>query len=435
MPAALRRTLPLIVILSILGFLGRGEAPSTALGAYLLAPSSSSLQLFVQPGAHLSPVLSLIREAKHSVRLEIYLLTERSIITELGRARQRGVEVRVLLEQRPYGDSAGALLGYRLLQEAKVPVHWANESAFTFTHEKAMTVDGVVAGIFTFNLTSSGIFRNREFGVIDSDTTDARALQDVFDADWNHKTVRVSDPRLVVSPYNSRRDFQTLIDGARSTLDLYAEEVDDASIESHLIAARQRGVRVRLITSADSPGVETLRGSGVAVTLMVQPYVHAKAIVADRRKLFVGSENISSTSLDKNREVGILDDHPGPATMVEQTFAADWRGNTESNASPTTGGGSLRVQVSVSPPTVRRGELLTVTATTTAGATCSVKLTYPDRYVSRARALSGSEVAGTTGRVSWSLHEGSKATGTAWAEVTCSMRGRSAAGTTTFEIR
>jgi len=51
--------------------------------------STGSYQLFEQPDAHLSPVLHLIRSARRSLRLELYLLTESSIVNELQRARVR----------------------------------------------------------------------------------------------------------------------------------------------------------------------------------------------------------------------------------------------------------------------------------------------------------------------------------------------------------
>ncbi|MBV9281431.1 MAG: hypothetical protein JOZ41_15230, partial [Chloroflexi bacterium] len=136
-------------------------------------PASPSIQVFVEPGAHVAPVLSLIRSARRTLRLEVYLLTDRSVVAELARARGRGVDVRVLLEEHPFEGSRYAQLGYNALHQAGVPVRWANEGAFRYTHEKALEVDERLAGILTLNLTSSGIFRNREFGVLDASSEDA----------------------------------------------------------------------------------------------------------------------------------------------------------------------------------------------------------------------------------------------------------------------
>ena len=399
------------------------------------AASGDSVQIFVQPGAHLGPILSLIRLARHSLRLELYELTNRTVIQELSRSRQRGVDVRVLLEEHPFGGDRYAGLAYSALQQAGVPVRWANEQAFRYTHEKAMEVDDRIAGIFTSNLTSSGIYSNREFLAIDRSSADARTLDSLFQADWTRRRPHVSDPRLAISPYDARRRLTSLVDGARHSLDLYVEEIADPSMESHLTRAARRGVRVRLITSQTSADVGALERSGVAMTIMPRPYVHAKAIVADGGRLFVGSENLSTTSLDQNREVGIVLNDPSAAGVVERTFGADWTGNRPQRGPPPTSTATLQVRVTVDPSSVTRGQLLTIRASTSPDASCTVKVTYPDGYVSRAGSLSTVETANASGTVSWSWHVGSTVRGTSTASVTCMLNGATATGSATFEIR
>jgi len=393
--------------------------------------------MVVQPGAGTAPVTSVINAARHSIRLEVYLLDNRTIINALARARQRGVDVRVVLEEHPYGAGRYARLGFDELQAAHVPVQWANESAFTFTHTKSIEVDGLVAGIYTFNLSTSGLFDNREFGLIDWDSRAAHAIGAIVDADWNRRRPALSDPTLVVSPYSSRRALQGLIDGAHRTLDIYAEEVADSQIEAHLAAAVRRHVRVRLITSATSPGVDALRANGARVSIMAQPYVHAKAMVADGHRLFIGSENISTTSLDSNREIGILLNNSTLAGVIERTFGQDWAGSgaapPPAPATPTTHG-AFGVRVVATPPALRRGSLLTITASTRTGASCTVRVTYPDGYVSRSRALQRVEIADARGTVSWHWHMGSTVTGTASAVVTCTLGTRRASASATFQI-
>jgi phosphatidylserine/phosphatidylglycerophosphate/cardiolipin synthase-like enzyme len=94
-----------------------------------------------------------------------------------------------------------------------------------------------------------------------------------------------------------------------------------------LEAAAHRGVRVRLLISDTSDGVSAVRSHGVKVELMSSPYVHAKAIVADGKRVFIGSENISSVSLDDNREMGIILQTKAAVGVVESTFQADWANN------------------------------------------------------------------------------------------------------------
>lgn len=372
----------------------------------------------------------------------MYLLTLPSVIAALGKAAHSRIDVRVMLEEHPYGGDSAALSAYHRLRAAGVTVHWANEGAFRFTHEKALLIDGTTAGIFSFNLTYSGVYRNREFGIIDRTPADVSTLTTIFDADWNHRVPHVRPGRLVVSPINARTALDHLIDGARHTLDVYAEEILDSSLELHLDAARKRGVRVRVITSDSSGGADALRAGGIPVTIMAHPYVHAKAIVADGSTVFVGSENISSTSLDDNREAGIILSDRSMAGTIESTFNGDWRANSSGSLPPpppppppsgTIRSGSLAVRVTASPSTVARGQELTIRAQTRSGATCSIRVTYPDGYVSRARSLSGTRTA-TSGQTSWSWHVGSTVTGTAHAAVTCTLGAAEGTGATGFVI-
>ena len=156
--------------------------------------------------------------------------------------------------------------------------------------------------------------------------------QEIFMADWNHTNAQFNDPNLVVSPINSRNDFTTLINSARSTLLIEAEEMNDSDIEQSLANAAQHGVQVEVIlpaasaTSGDSnsQGIATIKQSGVQVREDPQLYMHAKIIVVDNKVAFVGSENISAQSLDQNRELGIIVSDPSASNRIQTTFQYDW---------------------------------------------------------------------------------------------------------------
>jgi phosphatidylserine/phosphatidylglycerophosphate/cardiolipin synthase-like enzyme len=397
------------------------------------AGAQNQFSVFVEPGPGEGPVLSLIGSARHSIKLEVYILTDRAVIQALKSARSRHVGVQVLLEQHPFGGTRYATKAYASLKSAGISVRWANEPAFTYTHEKSMVVDGRTAGIFTFNLSYSAFQSNREFGVVDRNVQDAQAIAGVFNADWSRRGYRLNDGRLVVSPINSRRALQGLVNGARHTLDLYEEELNDPAFESRLIAAARRGVRVRLLTSAGSAGVERLRAGHVEVRIQTSPYIHAKAIVADGYRVFIGSENVSTTSLDSNREMGILLSLKSQAQVVAARFGADWQ-NAAPGGPGTGGKGHLAVHVSTQPRSVVRGQLLRITAVSVAAASCTIKVTYPDGYVSRAKALRET-TADSGGTARWGWHVGSTVKGTAGASVTCFTVKATGHGSASFRIR
>ena len=82
-----------------------------------------------------------------------------------------------------------------------------------------------------------------------------------------------------------------------------------------------------------------------------------------------------------------------------------------------------------------RGQRLTIAASTTPSASCTIRVTYPDGYVSHAPGLQGNRTADSSGHVNWSWHVGSTVTGTAHAAVSCSLGGRNAHKTVAFVIR
>jgi len=76
----------------------------------------------------------------------------------------------------------------------------------------------------------------------------------------------------------------------------------------------------------DAPGIRAVGAAGVRVRRLPRAYlyIHAKAIVADGRRAFVGSQNLSAASLDGNRELGVIIADRGAIGTLESTFAGDW---------------------------------------------------------------------------------------------------------------
>jgi phosphatidylserine/phosphatidylglycerophosphate/cardiolipin synthase-like enzyme len=294
-------------------------------------------QVWVEPDARALPALHAIEGANTAIWLEVYILTDSSVIHALEDAATRGVVVRVLLETNPYGG--GATDAQKTLAELNAAGVRARAAgpAYTYTHAKTMVVDGATAYVMTCNLSLSGLggssaATNREYGVVDTDPADVAALSAILQADWDQTAPPpLTDPHLVISPINARATLLGLIGAARSSLEVEDEEMADAASEDALIAAAGRGVRVEVVLPAPSagappaPDVARLVRGGVQVHWSVVLYMHAKLIVADHTLAFTGSENFSATSLDANREIGLLIAAPTAVATLDSTFATDWQ--------------------------------------------------------------------------------------------------------------
>jgi cardiolipin synthase len=282
--------------------------------------------VFIEPADGRTPIIDEIDAAKRSIDLEVYILTDDVILKALQRAQDRGVAVRVMLEEHPFGGDGHQPATFARLEDGGIAVRWSNP-LFRFSHIKTMVVDDEVALIMNQNLSASSFSKNREFAVVTNRPDAVHTAAAIFEADWTRGGE--PDPRpLVVSPTNARAELLALIAGANQSLDVYAEVLRDPEMLTALADAESRGVAVRVIVSPSADFREaraTLVAAGVDLRLLSRLYVHAKVIVADGRRAFIGSENISATSLDLNRELGIIVDDPVSLARIRSTFDADFR--------------------------------------------------------------------------------------------------------------
>lgn len=289
----------------------------------VMGPGIQSATMLVEPRDGPRGITRVINRAQTSLFVEVYILSDARIIHALERASAQGVAVYVLLEPHPYGLGSQAVGVAERLRAAGIRVRWSRPG-FVYTHAKTIVADGRVAIISTANFSRSAFSHNREFLLIDHRRRDVRAISAIFRADWDRVSTRINDDDLLISPDNSRSKLVRLIESARHYLDVYAEEIADGPMEHLLARMRDRGVTVRvLLPIAATPGARWLVAHGVAVRALASPYIHAKAIIADGREAFVGSENLSTTSLDRNREVGILV-RGADVVVLGRVFSRDW---------------------------------------------------------------------------------------------------------------
>lgn len=305
---------------------------ATLLLAAACAPParSSAVALHVLPEAGDRPILRALGDARRSIELEVYLLTHSRFLDELKSARGRDVRVRVLLEQRPFGEASNEAAFARLTRD-RVEVRWTAPT-LRYTHAKTLLVDRESAWIMTANLTRAAFLRNREYLLVMTDRGQVDELGAIFDADWEQVAPGAAIQSLVISPVNARARVFDLIDAANESLDVAAEELVDLASVERLVAAARRGIAVRLLmpepdgSRADPsrPGQDALAAAGGQVRRLAAPYPHAKLILVDRRRAFVGSVNFSRQSLDVNREVGAIVDAPVAVGLAAATFDRDW---------------------------------------------------------------------------------------------------------------
>jgi len=312
-------------------FPGIDDTPGDRIAGCLeaLGPTSAVTGLFVEPDDGYAPVLDEVAHAACTVDVSVYLLSDEAVISALAAAVDRGVRVRVTLEEFPFGGGGSQEEVRAQLQASGVEVRWS-ATDIRFSHAKYLVVDRTVAVVMNMNLTASAFQSNREFGIVTTDPSVVAQAQEIFDRDWAHEAIADPDGPLLVSPTNSREAFLGLIDGAARSIDLYAEVIRDAEVVAALGRAEARGVDVRVIVDQslddESQAVAvTLFELGVEIRIADHLYIHAKLMVVDGEEAVVGSQNFTATSLDDNREIAMV---VTDALILERCLAIyerDWQ--------------------------------------------------------------------------------------------------------------
>jgi hypothetical protein len=82
--------------------------------------------VFIQPGDGRAPLLDEIGAARRSIDLEVYIVSDEVILQSLEEAQRRGVDVRVIIEEQPFGGGGGQEEIFARLESAGIAVRWGN---------------------------------------------------------------------------------------------------------------------------------------------------------------------------------------------------------------------------------------------------------------------------------------------------------------------
>lgn len=235
-----------------------------------------------------------------------------------------------------------------------VSVHLSNP-IFVQSFEKDLVIDQRRVLIMTMCLEPATFTDTRDYGLILANPSIIRNVTQLVDNDWNYSappgttplpynpTPPIKVPGLIVSPVNATNTLTSLIQQARHTIDVTTEWLDDPYLESQLIAAVQRGVKVRLILplsprndSSNLAGIDLLASKGVQVHVTIgqyppvgsMPYMHAKTMIVDGRIAYLGSIDLQTQTTSNDRELGITFHVPQLIAQLNTQFQSDWAAST-----------------------------------------------------------------------------------------------------------
>ena len=184
------------------------------------------------------------------------------------------------------------------------------------------------------NVARSPARCNRDYSVVTRDGDVVKTLQRVFDQDvqgtaYDLRSVITPsvESKLTVSPF-SLEPLVAFIKSARQSIRVQNQYLKEPTINAALAEAARAGVQVTVMTESacafgtpkpsavtawtqvysgfDSAGIKS-RIFNSSIRIGGLPgYLHAKAIVVDTTRAWVGSVNGSTTAASNNREFGLF---------------------------------------------------------------------------------------------------------------------------------
>lgn len=309
-----------------------GPAPMTPAPApvkpacTVLVPRDVPLEVAVLPDAGATPFVSVLARAKRTIRVMVYELGTGPILDALEAKARAGVKVQVILDVGKTDVNAK----YKTrLEAAGATVLWSDPQ-FSYMHAKVLIVDEAEAVISTGNYADFRMKMERNYAVHDADAADVDALVKLFDADFGRKAPDLTCTRLLVSPVNAKQRMLDFIASAKTEILVESMQLADTDVRDALAKQKAIGVDVRVILAdpswitANTEAAAFLGNSAIEARQMKVLAVHVKAIVVDGKAAYAGSENLSWTSLTKNREVGVIVTEAANAATMQATFEKDW---------------------------------------------------------------------------------------------------------------
>jgi cardiolipin synthase len=313
-------------------------------------------------------MLSAIEAAQHSIALSSYIFRAdaagNEFIEALIRAKQRGVEVRVLIDG--YGGGYFTSFTYRRLRRAGVPaarflhspLPWRMPFLNLRSHKKILGIDGRVVFTGGLNIGAENLTqRHPRHPVFDThfrfEGPVVAQLIEVFAADWLFATAERlsgdawfppltpaadSTARVVTSgPDNDLEKIEFMIlqalGCARTSVRIMTPYfLPDERIITALSLAAYRGVEVDLVVPEHSnhPTVDwgsrvqmaPLLAAGCRVWTYPAPFNHSKLMSVDGLWALVGSANWDVRSFRLNFELDLEIYHSGVVRQIDELITA-----------------------------------------------------------------------------------------------------------------
>jgi phosphatidylserine/phosphatidylglycerophosphate/cardiolipin synthase-like enzyme len=262
------------------------------------------------------PVVTAIRNAKKTLDMPIFRLDHIEVDKAIKSAVKRGVIVRTLIAHTNSGGEKGLRKLEQRLLATGATVSRTDDDLVRY-HNKFMIVDGHSLFVMGFNYTHLDIDRSRSFGIVTSHRKLVQEAIKLFEADFNRQPYTAGLRNFLVSPENARAELAALLKSAKKQLLIYDVRITDNAMIRVLKERAKSGVEIRMLGKLQKKDLD----------VKVEKFpgkLHARVIIQDGKKAFIGSQSLRRLELDERREVGVVVTDPRAVRQLTSVFESDW---------------------------------------------------------------------------------------------------------------
>ncbi|MBA3503023.1 MAG: hypothetical protein H0T65_21860 [Deltaproteobacteria bacterium] len=143
---------------------------------------------------------------------------------------------------------------------------------------------------------------------------------------------RSTPAEAFVAPMGVQNRMTALIDGAQQTLDVLMYLFTVTALADRIIAAKNRGVAVRVLLDPDHEGNANVRSKLMAANVPTRnapglySFAHAKYLLIDGKAAVIMSMNFNVDAMSSERNYGMITRDPDDLTDIKAIFDMDWAG-------------------------------------------------------------------------------------------------------------
>src|SRR5579862_3716028 len=240
------------------------------------------MRLIVQPDDSVTPLLSLIKNAKESVDMAIFRFDRRDLEKVLKTAMGDGVKVTALIAYSNHGGEKNLRKLEMRFLEAGMTVARSGDDLIRY-HNKLIVIDKRILCVLSFNFTHLDIDHSRGFGIVTEDPKWVAEGIRLLEADCNRTPYSCPSDSFVVSPTNARKVLGNFLKRAHKQLLIYDPQISDKEM-IHILQDRAKdGVEIRVIGETDA-NFQTRK--------LAKLRLHTRTIVRDGNQIFIGSQSL-----------------------------------------------------------------------------------------------------------------------------------------------